>query len=94
MAPFDLWRLDLERYVALTMVRSRPRCSAGVWSGGRQSSGKASARRAAPQGETEERGYFLLPRLGFTPWLAFLRRARFLALTVRLDMGGEDTGRR
>jgi hypothetical protein len=39
-------------------------------------------------------GYFLLPRLGFTPWLAFLRRARFLALTVRFDMGSEVTGHR
>ena len=39
-------------------------------------------------------GYFLLPRLGLTPWLAFLRRARFLALTVRFDMGSQATGPR
>jgi len=30
--------------------------------------------------------------LGLRPWLAFLRRARILRLTVRFDMAREVTG--
>ena len=54
----------------------------------------ARARMPAGAFTNRWRGYFLLPRLGLTPWFAFFRRARFLAFTVRLLTAEQVTGRR